>query len=60
MDETGSIYLAAPGKIRLFLNGVYDYINASVSDSRNEVLTKFPDLIVREGAIWRQKKWYDE
>lgn len=60
MDETGSIYLAAPGKIRMFLNGVYDYINASVSDSRNEVLTKFPDLIVLDGAIWRQKKWYDE
>lgn len=52
-------YLTYAGRLRLILNGVYDYVNASVSDQRNVFLSKFSNVLAPEAVVLKGKKWYE-
>ena len=59
IKETGIFYLTYAGRLRLILNGVYDYVNASVSDQRNVFLSKFSNVLAPEAVVLKGKKWYE-
>ena len=59
VKETGIFYLTYAGRLRLILNGVYDYVNASVSDQRNVFLSKFSNVLAPEAVVLKGKKWYE-
>lgn len=53
IEETGFSNLIYAGKLRMYLNGVHDYIDEIYSDRRNQILTKFSDKLLDLQDFWK-------